>query len=323
MPIRGCISSPRAAYGRYSRHGAARVEPGLRRALERARRAHGGAGARPRRGAARRRGRDRQEPAARRARGTGAGRRRARPPGAVREPRGGGDPAAAGGRRAPRLRDSSSRATGPRPATSAQLVGGPIARLHALVLDRLERAAAASPVLLVLEDLQWADRSTLDLVAFLARRLRASASSSSRPIAATRSPPPGLQRLLADAAAAPTAQRLELAGLTRPRCGSRSGDPRRRPPADLLDGVFARSEGNPFFAEELVAAGRAVGDGSPDAARHPAGPDRRAGRRRAGRGPRRGGGRPARCTTGCSRRPPGCPSRSSPRRCARRSATTY
>jgi predicted ATPase len=71
------------------------------------------------------------------------------------------------------VRDLLDAATSPLTAsTSAQLVAGPIARLHALVRDRLERASASSAVLLALEDLQWADRSTLDLVVFLARRLR-------------------------------------------------------------------------------------------------------------------------------------------------------
>ena len=66
--------------------------------------------------------------------------------------------------------------------------------------------------------------------------------------------------------------------------------------------VFERSEGNAFFAEELVAAGAATAGLPPDAARHPARADRRApepARRGAPRGRRR---RPARARAAARRR---------------------
>jgi predicted ATPase len=47
--------------------------------------------------------------------------------------------------------------------------GGP-GRLHELLLDLLGRLPA--PVLLTIEDIHWADQSTLALLAFLARNLR-------------------------------------------------------------------------------------------------------------------------------------------------------
>jgi predicted ATPase len=47
----------------------------------------------------------------------------------------------------------------------------PKARLLELVLGLLHRLSAARPVLLVIEDLHWADQSTLDLTAFLVRSL--------------------------------------------------------------------------------------------------------------------------------------------------------
>ena len=53
---------------------------------------------------------------------------------------------------------------------------GPIvqgSQLLELVLGMLERLAGTSPVLIVIEDLHWADQSTLDLVAYLVRALRA------------------------------------------------------------------------------------------------------------------------------------------------------
>ena len=129
-------------------------------------------------------------------------------------------------------------------------------RVHPLVVDRLERASASAPVLLLVEDIQWADRSTLDLLTFLGRRLR---SARIMVVATYRSDEvdrhEGLQRFLADAATAPAALRLELPGLTRAEMHEQlAGIVGAPPTAQLLDAVFTRSEGNPFFAEELVAA---------------------------------------------------------------------
>lgn len=45
-------------------------------------------------------------------------------------------------------------------------------RLHHAFASVLEAAAALRPLLIVLEDLHWADRETLDAVAYLARRMR-------------------------------------------------------------------------------------------------------------------------------------------------------
>ena len=48
------------------------------------------------------------------------------------------------------------------------------ARLFELVLGVIERLSRTAPVVLVIEDLQWADEATRDLLAFLVRNLRAS-----------------------------------------------------------------------------------------------------------------------------------------------------
>ena len=159
--------------------------------------------------------------------------------------------------------DPDDAATAPAQPATEQLVGQPPARLQALVLNRLARAATAGSVLLALEDLHWADRSTLALVAFLARRLR---GEHLLVVATYRNDEidrrSDLRRFLADIATAPAARRLELTGLSdtemREQIAGILGGP---PPPDLFKAVFARSEGNPFFAEELVAS---AGGGSTD-----------------------------------------------------------
>jgi predicted ATPase len=61
----------------------------------------------------------------------------------------------------------------PRRALDAPSLGaGSNARLLELVFGVIERLAAERPMMFVIEDLQWADRSTLDLVSLFVRALR-------------------------------------------------------------------------------------------------------------------------------------------------------
>jgi DNA-binding CsgD family transcriptional regulator/tetratricopeptide (TPR) repeat protein len=129
-------------------------------------------------------------------------------------------------------------------------------RVFEETLALLSRRAAAAPVLIVLEDLHWADTSTLDLVVFLAHNLddrrilvlgtyRADELTSAERV---RRLADGVRRsgsaLILELGPLDDA---ELAALVEARAG---GHPRRA----LADAVVARSAGNPFFAEELLAA---------------------------------------------------------------------
>jgi DNA-binding CsgD family transcriptional regulator len=121
------------------------------------------------------------------------------------------------------------------------------------VLDAL---SAETPVLLVLEDLHWADSSTLDLVTFLAHAvagLRVLVMATYRNDDARPDMP--LQRLATGLLRARTASAVDLGPLTEGDVtalldGISPGPVR----ADLIGTIFQRSEGNPFFAEELYAA---------------------------------------------------------------------
>jgi DNA-binding CsgD family transcriptional regulator len=135
----------------------------------------------------------------------------------------------------------------------------------ALVADR----AAIAPVLLVLEDLHWADPSTLDLVVFLAhnldhkRVLLLVSYRADEPSSAAR-----IQRLAGGVRRSGSAvvvelgplPRLELMALLAARAGV-------APPAAVADAIVARSEGNPFFAEELLTAAGDQNGALPDGLR--------------------------------------------------------
>jgi tetratricopeptide (TPR) repeat protein len=125
--------------------------------------------------------------------------------------------------------------------------------VRAVLVGRSER----SPVVLVLEDLHWADRATRDLVAFLARTLRAvrvTLAVSYRSDELHRRHP--LRPLLAELVRLPGVERLALAPFGRTELAEHleaiTGGPL---PADQIEGIYARSEGNPFYAEQLLAAG--------------------------------------------------------------------
>jgi DNA-binding CsgD family transcriptional regulator/tetratricopeptide (TPR) repeat protein len=130
-------------------------------------------------------------------------------------------------------------------------------RLFERLLGLVQRLAATVPLLWVLEDLHWADRSTRDLLAYLATYLRAQPVLlvlTFRSDELDRRHP--LRRLLAELGRNRRVVRLELprfsrAELTQQVAGLLGADP----PTRLVDDLYARSEGNPFFAEELVLAG--------------------------------------------------------------------
>jgi DNA-binding NarL/FixJ family response regulator len=114
-----------------------------------------------------------------------------------------------------------------------------------------------SPVVLVLEDLHWADRATRDLVAFLARTLRSGRVTvvvSYRSDELHRRHP--LRPLLAELVRLPGVERLGLAAFTRAELAEHLAAVAGAPlPVAQLEGIYARSEGNPFYAEQLLAAG--------------------------------------------------------------------
>ncbi len=131
------------------------------------------------------------------------------------------------------------------------------ARVFEALLTLLEQLGREAPVLLAIEDLHWADASTRAFMAFLSRSLRAErvlVVASYRPDELHRRHP--LRPLLAELERGPRARRIELAPLTRAELAQQLEDILGAAPDDeRVDRLYARSEGNPLFTEELLAAG--------------------------------------------------------------------
>ncbi|MEO8690446.1 MAG: AAA family ATPase [Solirubrobacteraceae bacterium] len=129
------------------------------------------------------------------------------------------------------------------------------ARLFELLLRALGRLAEEAPTLFVVEDVHWADAATQDVLRFLARNLREErlllvvTLRTDEPDVA-----PPLRGLLAELARSARGERLELSRLTAGDTALQVAGIVESPAAALAEWVHARAEGNPYFAEELLAA---------------------------------------------------------------------
>ncbi|HJY59124.1 MAG TPA: AAA family ATPase, partial [Streptosporangiaceae bacterium] len=128
------------------------------------------------------------------------------------------------------------------------------------VLGLLAELAAAAPVLLVLEDLHWADASTRDLVTFLSRMLhreRVALIGSYRTDDLHRRHP--LRPVVAELLRLPSVIAVDLAPLAPSALAEHlTATAPVRIDATELNDIVARAEGNAYYAEELLAA--SVGD---------------------------------------------------------------
>jgi DNA-binding CsgD family transcriptional regulator len=149
------------------------------------------------------------------------------------------------------------RPLGPLLEPAAQLGGEPAELMAAgakpfdvavALADALETIA---PAVLVLEDVHWADEATLDVLRVLARRARESGLLlviSYRSDQLHRDHP--LRMVLGELPSTDDVTRLELGGLSREAVGELAA-------SSCLDAdeLFERTNGNPFFVTEAVAAG--------------------------------------------------------------------
>jgi DNA-binding CsgD family transcriptional regulator/tetratricopeptide (TPR) repeat protein len=138
-----------------------------------------------------------------------------------------------------------------RPDPSGQL------RLFEALLELLDLLSDAAPVVLVLEDMHWADRSTRAFVGFAARSLRRErvvlVLTYRRDELHRRH---ALRPLLSELERLERAHRIELEPFDRAELGEVLADILgAEPKAQLLERLYVRSEGNPLYTEELLAAG--------------------------------------------------------------------
>jgi DNA-binding CsgD family transcriptional regulator len=145
---------------------------------------------------------------------------------------------------------------------SVETAGEARARLFEEFLTLLERLAGQRPLVLVVEDAHWADRSSRDLIAFLVGYQR---SLHNVLIAVTfrsdelhRTHP--LRALLAELARIDWVERTELPRLSRGQAEELAAAILgRSPDRALTNTLYERAEGNPLFTEELLACPSCAG----------------------------------------------------------------
>ncbi|WP_308405449.1 helix-turn-helix transcriptional regulator [Streptomyces tardus] len=131
------------------------------------------------------------------------------------------------------------------------------ARLFELSGRLLEALAQDRTLVLVIEDLHWADRSTREMLAYLLRSLHRSRLvlvATYRSDDIHRRHP--LRPFLAELDRLRSVQRIELPRLSQDEVRAQIAGIQgvREPEPELVEQIFERSEGNPFFVEELATS---------------------------------------------------------------------
>lgn len=150
--------------------------------------------------------------------------------------------------------------------------GPPTASSQVQLFEALSAAFAAAaqttPVVLVVEDIHWSDRSTRDFLTFLIRRARHEPVGlvvSCRSDELRRDG--ALRQFVLELERSGHASRIELAPFNRSELADQVEAILGRPPDHaVVAQLLARSEGNAFFTEELIAFSDGAG-GLPDSMR--------------------------------------------------------
>ena len=130
-------------------------------------------------------------------------------------------------------------------------------RLFDAFLELIAKLGAEQPLLLWLEDIHWADRSTRSFLRFLEASLseeRVLVLATYRSDELHRRHP--LRPLLAELERSPCAERIQLERFDRDELAEQLADILGAAPAgEVVERMYVRSDGNALFTEELLAAG--------------------------------------------------------------------
>ena len=140
-----------------------------------------------------------------------------------------------------------------------------VGQLGAAVLELCERITASAPLVLAMEDVHWSDRSTRDLLTWL---VRVGDELPLLLVVTLRTdeldPDHEIWHWLAKLGHECPVERVELSRLTRAEHDALLAALIGRPPDPVLaERVWRRSEGNPLFAEELLATSSGTDDELP------------------------------------------------------------
>jgi DNA-binding CsgD family transcriptional regulator len=144
-------------------------------------------------------------------------------------------------------------------------------RLFDSITSCLTEVAAREPLIVLLEDLHWADSTSAELLHFLTRNLVAAGVliiGTCRTDELSGDHP--LRGRLSEISRHEMVSHVDLEGLGREQTARLIEGIIGRPPEwALVDGVWSRSQGNPFFVEELTATrhSQALSDGLLDVVR--------------------------------------------------------
>ncbi len=127
-------------------------------------------------------------------------------------------------------------------------------RLWRGVAMLLQAAAQSAPTLVALDDLQWSDKGSLDLLSYLGREIKAQRVLIVVCYREEDVPPDHpVHRLIADLARQRALEHLRLDGLSKDEIGALLAFIAKSDvAAEFVDVLYDQTEGNPLFLEELV-----------------------------------------------------------------------